>query len=91
MIPRRTPFFFLRWLAALLVAASAADATEGLRVSADGGLLLRGQPFRGYGVNCFDAFNRTLGANPKAGYDEGLRAAAGSPKPGSVSAAPQKG
>ena len=75
----------------LLAPVGEATAAEGLRVSADGGMLLRGQPFRGYGVNYFDAFNRTLGVNPKAGYDEGLRAAAGSPKPGSVSAAPQKG
>lgn len=72
MIPRQTPFFFLRWLAALAVVTVSVGASEGLHVSADGDLLLRGQPFRGYGVNYFDAFNRTLGTNPKDGYDEGF-------------------
>lgn len=72
MIPRRTLVFILPWLAALLLAVVSVGAAEGLRISADGGLLLKEQPFRGYGVNYFDAFNRTLGANPKAGYDEGF-------------------
>lgn len=72
MIPRRTPVFFVSWLVALVAAAIAANAAEGLRVSRDGELLLKGQPFRGYGVNYFDAFNRTLGVTPKGGYDEGF-------------------
>ncbi len=49
-----------------------AAATNGLSVAPDGRLLLRGQPFQGYGVNYYDAFNRTLGTDPRSGYDEGF-------------------
>ena len=77
MIPRQMPFLVLRWLVALMVAAVTASAAEGLTVSTEWGLLLRGRPFRGYGVNYFDAFNRTLGTNPKAGYVEGFAGLAG--------------
>ncbi len=56
----------------LLAPVGEATAAEGLRVSADGGLLLRGQPFRGYGVNYFDAFNRTLGPTSRTTYDAGF-------------------
>ena len=55
-----------------LFGAAVATATNGLGVATDGQLLLRGQPFRGYGVNYYDAFNWTLGTNPKSGYDEGF-------------------
>ena len=73
MNPRQSsPSFFAALVGLLVLAFGASAADEGLRVSDDGVLLLRGQPFQGYGVNYYDAFNRTLGTDPKSGYDEGF-------------------
>lgn len=44
----------------------------GLRVGADGALLRNGQPFRGIGVNYFDAFYRTLKDPADTSYDTGF-------------------
>ena len=38
-----------------------------------GELRLRGLPFRGLGVNYYDAFARTLGTNARTNYDAGFR------------------
>ncbi len=56
----------------MLALAVGAAAADGLHVSGDGLLLLRGAPFRGYGVNYYDAFNRTLGANARTDYGAGF-------------------
>lgn len=53
--------------------ASEAPAALGLRVSRDGTLLLRGRPFRGIGVNYFDAFYRTLKDPSDTSYRQGFR------------------
>lgn len=45
----------------------------GLTVSADGDLWLGAERFRGVGVNYYDAFVRTLGADARTNYDAGLR------------------
>ncbi len=39
----------------------------------NGELLLRAVPFRGIGVNYYDAFTRTLDQNPRTNYDAGFR------------------
>ena len=58
------------WLLPLLAAAS------GLTVDERGKLLLQGVPFRGIGVNYYDAFTRTLGLVPRTDYDAGFQALA---------------
>ncbi len=72
----------MRW-ALGLVACIAAGALEpadaqrplGLSVRPDGVLLLEGAPYRGVGVNYFDAFLRTLEGDPEAAsYDAGFAA-----------------
>jgi hypothetical protein len=45
----------------------------GLSVASDGSLMLRGKPFRGVGVNYFDAFYRTLKSPEDLSYKEGMR------------------
>jgi hypothetical protein len=57
---------------AVNLAASAASA-PGLSVGEDGLLRLRGEPFRGMGVNYYDAFARTLGKTARTNYDAGFR------------------
>ena len=69
--PRRAGF----WLAAawVLLLALPAPGAAGLSVNERGELLLRGAPFRGAGVNYYDAFTRTLSdkaATCDAGFQE---------------------
>jgi hypothetical protein len=45
----------------------------GLRVDATGQLLLRGRPFRGIGVNYYDAFVRSLRDRPNRDVEPGFR------------------
>jgi len=61
----------LCWLVSLLAAVA-----SGLTVDERGELLLRGVPFRGIGVDYYDAFTRTLGPVPRTDYDAGFRALA---------------
>ena len=44
----------------------------GLSVSTGGQLQMRGEPFRGVGVNYYDAIARTLGKDTRTNYDEGF-------------------
>ena len=46
---------------------------SGLSTNKRGELLLRGVPFRGIGVNYYDAFTRTLGQPARTNYDAGFR------------------
>lgn len=48
----------------------------GLSVASDGSLRLNGTPYRGMGVNYYDAFVRTLTEPPTASYDAGFAALA---------------
>jgi hypothetical protein len=66
--------FPLVWLTVFLLAPTlfAAELPLGLSVK-DGLLQLRGQPFRGMGVNYYDAFNRTLGATNDTSYEAGFK------------------
>jgi hypothetical protein len=50
-----------------------ASAAAGLSVDDRGELLLRGIPFRGIGVNYYDAFARTLGGAARTNYDAGFQ------------------
>jgi hypothetical protein len=59
----------LFFIFALLPAA----ATSGLIVDERGELLLRAVPFRGIGVNYYDAFTRTLGGTARTHYDAGFQ------------------
>ena len=52
---------------------AAQEQPPGLSVSADGQLLLRGKPFRGIGVNYFDAFARTLQRADDTSYNDGFK------------------
>lgn len=61
----------------LLVRLSAADIPPGLSVASDGSLRLAGKPFRGIGVNYYDAFARTLAEPMRTNYDAGFRVLAG--------------
>lgn len=63
-------------LAALLFAThqpQAIAASPGLSVSKEGNLLLEGKPFRGYGVNYFNAFARNLSDPSDTTYDRGFK------------------
>ena len=69
---------FLRKVLALLFLTGAAltAAASGLTVNERGELLLNGTLFHGIGVNCYDAFVRTLnphGEPPRTNYDAGFR------------------
>jgi hypothetical protein len=48
-------------------------AAAGLSSNERGELLLREVPFRGIGVNYYDAFTRTLGKDARTNYDAGFR------------------
>lgn len=61
----------------LLLRLSAADSPPGLDVAADGSLRLAGKPFRGIGVNYYDAFARTLAEPIRTNYDAGFHVLAG--------------
>ncbi len=50
-----------------------AVAASGLSTNRQGDLLLNGAPFRGIGVNYYDAFTRTLGAAPRTDYGAGFQ------------------
>ena len=67
-----------RWIAAyLLLVASAFPADfPGLSVTTAGELQLHGQPFRGIGVNGYDAFVRSLGSSPARDIEPAFRALA---------------
>lgn len=77
----RSPARIVFWAAAnwvvmtlLLIAAGLPTAgAAGLIVDERGTLLLEGTPFRGIGVNYYDAFARTLEANSRTNYDAGFR------------------
>ena len=58
-------FFFLAVLPSLVGA--------GLSVDEQGQLLLQGVPFRGIGVNYYDAFTRTLSRDGSTNYNAGFR------------------
>ena len=60
-------------MVALVVAGTHASAASGLSVDERGELLLRGAPFRGVGVNYYDAFTRTLGEAARTNYDAGFQ------------------
>lgn len=50
-----------------------ASAALGLNIDKRGELILREVPFRGIGVNYYDAFTRTLGQPVRTDYDAGFR------------------
>jgi hypothetical protein len=58
----------LCWLSPLLPAAA-----SGLTVDERGELRFQGAPFRGLGVNYYDAFTRTLGQTSRTNYDAGFK------------------
>ncbi len=62
----------LAWVIAVGAARGAAPA-GGLQVNGEGELRLAGVPFRGIGVNYYDAFARTLSTPPNTGYEAGFR------------------
>ena len=69
-------------LAVLLSAgASAAQQSPGLTVSEEGILLKDGQPYRGIGINYFNAFLRRLKDPGDTSYREGFQALAGKEVP----------
>lgn len=49
------------------------EAHLGLSVSADGTLIRNGRPYRGIGVNYFDAFARTLTQPDDTSYEQGFK------------------
>ena len=55
----------------------AAEIVPGLSAGDDGILRLAGKPFRGLGVNYYDAFVRTLAEPARTNYDAGFRVLAG--------------
>ena len=66
----------LLFLIAVLVLGSTvlpAAASPGLCENERGVLLLNGAPFRGIGVNYYDAFTRTLGPTVRTDYDSGFQ------------------
>ena len=62
--------------ALLLLAATCPAGPPGLSVRTDGVLVKDGRPYRGIGVNFFDAFYRTLKDPNDTSYDRGFRALA---------------
>ena len=58
-----------------LVAVGCAGAVEpkGLSVGTGGGLERRGVPYRGIGVNYYDAFARALEQPPRLSYEAGFQ------------------
>lgn len=69
------PWIRLLFVLALLLIAgqSCVPAAPGLTVNDQGELMLQGAPFRGIGVNYYDAFVRTLEHPPRTNYDAGFR------------------
>ena len=57
----------------LISTALSAVGESGLCLDGRGELLLRGVPFRGIGVNYYDAFTRMLGQTARTNYDAGFR------------------
>lgn len=57
----------------LIGTVQSGTAASGLSTDERGELLLRGVPFRGIGVNYYDAFTRTLGQTTRTNYDAGFR------------------
>jgi hypothetical protein len=55
------------------LASLCCEAGNGLVVNADGELTRSGAPFRGIGVNYYDAFVRTLENGARTNYDAGFR------------------
>lgn len=70
-VPLRTGLLLLSVLV-FLFSLLPAFAAPGLSVDERGELLLRGVPFRGIGVNYYDAFARTLDKNARTNYDAGF-------------------
>lgn len=54
-------------------ASTAQRRSPGLAVTPDGSLVFEGRPFRGIGVNYFDAFYRTLRSPKDLSYKDGMR------------------
>src|ERR1017187_10255397 len=69
IIPTRTFLAVLCWISAMLPAAAA----SGLFRDEHGELILHAVPFRGIGVNYYDAFTRTLGQAVNTNYEAGFR------------------
>jgi hypothetical protein len=69
LIPTRTFLAVLCWISAMLPAAAA----SGLFRDEHGELILHAVPFRGIGVNYYDAFTRTLGQAVNTNYEAGFR------------------
>jgi cellulase (glycosyl hydrolase family 5) len=57
----------------LISAVLPASSSSGLFADERGELILRAVPFRGIGVNYYDAFTRTLGQSVRTNYDAGFR------------------
>lgn len=60
-------------LVLLLSSMAAAEVSPGLSAGPDGSLRLAGKPFRGIGVNYYDAFVRTLAEPARTNYGAGFR------------------
>ena len=67
----RTPL--LCGLLLTMLTVLSADGAPGLSTNKRGELLFEGRPFRGIGVNYYDAFTRTLEATVRTNYDAGFR------------------
>lgn len=65
----RSIFLLVAWL----LGQAAAVSVPGLTAGPGGTVQRDGQPFRGIGVNYFDAFSRTLKPPPDTNYDAGFR------------------
>ena len=57
----------------VLLSAMLSAGAAGLSVGTNGVLLRNGEPYRGIGVNYYDAFARTLNDPPRTDYDTGFR------------------
>jgi len=74
MMPKLgNPMRLLLSVLCLAGSLAAAAPVDGLRATDDGGLQLGAAPFRGIGVNYYDAFARTLGVAGVTNYDLGFR------------------
>ena len=65
--------FAITVLLLVAVVAFAVDQPPGLSVTTDGSLRLRGEVFRGIGVNYYDVFVRTLETPSRTNFEAGFR------------------
>lgn len=70
--PRRIRMILFLLAVSVGVLQTRADGEPGLTVSPDGVLLYQGQPYRGVGVNYYNAFNRVLMSAPTLTYVQGF-------------------